>query len=127
MAFPGSTSGKESTRDTGSVSGSGRSPVGGRDNPLQYSCLENSMDRGAWWVAKRVAKGCKGCKGLQRVAKGLQRLQRLAKGLQRLQRVAKGLQRLQRLQRVAKGLQRLQRVAKSQTRQKKLSMHAYNV
>ena len=121
MAFPGSTSGKESTRDTGSVSGSGRSPVGGRDNPLQYSCLENSMDRGAWWVAKRVAKGCKGCK------KGCKGLQRVAKELQRLQRVAKGLQRLQRLQRVAKGLQRLQRVAKSQTRQKKLSMHAYNV
>ena len=34
--------------DTGSVPGSGRSP-GGRDgNPLQYSCLENHMDRGAW-------------------------------------------------------------------------------
>ena len=35
-------------RDTGSVPGSGRSPGGGHDNPLQYSCLENSMDRGAW-------------------------------------------------------------------------------
>ena len=32
-------------RDTGSVPGSGRSPGGGNDNPLQYSCLENSMDR----------------------------------------------------------------------------------
>ena len=35
-------------RDMGSVSGSGRSPGGGDGNPLQYSCLENSMDRGAW-------------------------------------------------------------------------------
>ena len=34
--------------DTGSVPGSGRSPGGGNDNPLQYSCLENSTDRGAW-------------------------------------------------------------------------------
>ena len=33
--------------DTGSISESGRSPGGGRDNPLQYSCLENPMDRGA--------------------------------------------------------------------------------
>ena len=45
------------TRDAGSVLGSGRSPGGGHDNPLQYSCLENPMDRGAWrttvhWVAK---------------------------------------------------------------------------
>ena len=30
--------------------GLGRSPGGGHDNPLQYSCLENPMDRGAWWV-----------------------------------------------------------------------------
>ena len=35
-------------RDTGSISGSGRSPGGGNGNPLQYSCLENPMDRGAW-------------------------------------------------------------------------------
>ena len=34
--------------DTGSISESGRSPGGGHDNPLQYSCLENPMDRGAW-------------------------------------------------------------------------------
>ena len=32
----------------GSISGSGRSPGEGNGNPLQYSCLENSMDRGAW-------------------------------------------------------------------------------
>ena len=35
-------------RDLGSIPGSGRSPVGGHSNPLQYSCLENPMDRGAW-------------------------------------------------------------------------------
>ena len=35
-------------RDLGSVPGSGRSPGGGHGNPLQYSCLEDSMDRGAW-------------------------------------------------------------------------------
>ena len=35
-------------RDVGSVPGSGRSPGGGHGNPLQYSCLENPMDRGAW-------------------------------------------------------------------------------
>ena len=37
-------------RDTGSVPGLGRSPGGGKSNPLQYSCLENPMDRGALWV-----------------------------------------------------------------------------
>ena len=36
-------------RDTGSIPGSGRSPREGRGIPLQYSCLGNSMDRGAWW------------------------------------------------------------------------------
>ena len=35
---------------TGSNPGSGRSPGGGHGNPLQYSCLENPMDRGAWWA-----------------------------------------------------------------------------
>ena len=35
-------------RDASSIPGSGRIPGGGHDNPLQYSCLENSMDRGAW-------------------------------------------------------------------------------
>ena len=38
-------------RDTSSTSGSGRSFGGGLGNPLQYSCLENPMDRGAWWAA----------------------------------------------------------------------------
>ena len=37
-------------RDAGSVPRSGRSPGGGHGNPLQYSCLENPMDRGAWWA-----------------------------------------------------------------------------
>ena len=37
-------------RDVGSIPGSGRSPGGGHGNSLQYSCLENPMDRGAWWV-----------------------------------------------------------------------------
>ena len=36
--------------DVGSVPGSGRSPGGGHGNPFQYSCLENLMDREAWWV-----------------------------------------------------------------------------
>ena len=35
-------------RDAGSILGLGRSPAGGPGNPLQYSCLENPMDRGAW-------------------------------------------------------------------------------
>ena len=37
-------------RDTGLIPGLGRSPGGGCGNPLQYSCLENPMDRGAWWA-----------------------------------------------------------------------------
>jgi len=43
--------------DMGSILGSGRSPGGGNGNPLEYFCLENPMDRGAWWAAVRgVAK-----------------------------------------------------------------------
>ena len=37
-------------RDASSIPGSGRSPGAGHGNPLQYSCLENSVDRGAWWA-----------------------------------------------------------------------------
>ena len=37
-------------RDTGLIPGSGRSSGGGHGNPLQYSCLENPMDRGGWWA-----------------------------------------------------------------------------
>ena len=44
-------------RDAGLIPESGRSPAGGHGNPLQYSCLENSMDRGAWRATvHRVAK-----------------------------------------------------------------------
>ena len=44
-------------RDMGSILGPGRSPGGGHGNPLQYSCLQNPMDRGAWQVTvHRVAK-----------------------------------------------------------------------
>ena len=43
--------------DTGSIPGLGRSPGGGHGNPFQYSCLENPMDKGAWWATvHRVAK-----------------------------------------------------------------------
>jgi len=43
--------------DAGLIPGSGRSPGGGNDNLLQYSCLENPMDRGAWWaIVHGVAK-----------------------------------------------------------------------
>ena len=53
-------------RDTGSVPGSGRSPGGGHGNPLQYSCLENPMARGAWRAA------------VQGVTQSQTRLQRLS-------------------------------------------------
>ena len=44
-------------RDLSSIPGSGRSPGVGGSNPLQYSCLEIPMDRGAWWVTgHRTAK-----------------------------------------------------------------------
>ena len=43
--------------DVGLIPGLGRSPAGGHGNPLQCSCLENPMDRGAWWAAvHRIAK-----------------------------------------------------------------------
>ena len=46
-----------SVGNVGSIPGSGRSPGGGNGNSLQYSCLKNSMDRGAWWaIVHRVAK-----------------------------------------------------------------------
>ena len=54
LGFPDDTSGKEPTYQcsAGSTLGSGRSPGGGRGNPLQYSCLEKPMDRGVHGVAK---------------------------------------------------------------------------
>ena len=58
--FPGGSGGKESAcnaGDPGSIPGSGRFPGEGNSNPLQYSCLENPMDRGAWPVTvHRVAE-----------------------------------------------------------------------
>ena len=54
VGFPCSSVGKESAcsaRDLGSVPGLGRFPGEGNGNPLQYPCLENLMDRGAWWAA----------------------------------------------------------------------------
>ena len=42
-------------RDKGSIPGLGRYPGEGNDNPLQFSCLENSTDRGAWWATVHAA------------------------------------------------------------------------
>ena len=63
MEIPRYTSGKElpanagDIRDMGLIPGSGRSPREGNGNPLQYSFLDSSMDRGAWWATvHRVAK-----------------------------------------------------------------------
>ena len=54
-----------SAGDAGSIPGLGRSPGGGHGNPLQYSCLGNLMDRGAWWATvHRVAKGSDTTQGL---------------------------------------------------------------
>ena len=53
MGFPCGSDGKASARnvgDPGSIPGSGRSPGEGNGSPLQYSCLENPMDGGAWWA-----------------------------------------------------------------------------
>ena len=45
------------TGDSDSIPGSGRFPGGGHDNPLQHSCWENPMDRGAWWaIVHRVTE-----------------------------------------------------------------------
>ena len=60
MGFPVGSDGKESACNAGdlsSVPGLGRSPGVGNGNPLQYSCLENPMDRGAWQATvHRIAK-----------------------------------------------------------------------
>ena len=60
MGFPAASDGKESTcnvGDLGLIPGSGRFPGEGNGNPLQYSCLENPMDRGAWLaIVYRVVK-----------------------------------------------------------------------
>ena len=60
LGFPGGSLSRESafsTEDAGLIPGSGRFPGGGHSSPLQYSCLENPMDRGAWWATiHRVSK-----------------------------------------------------------------------
>ena len=60
LGFPCGLAGKESACNVGDLSlipGLGRSPAEGNGNPLQYSCLENPMDRGAWWATvHRVTK-----------------------------------------------------------------------
>ena len=53
MGFPGGSDGKESScnaRDPSLIPESGRSSGKGNDNPLQHSCVGNSMDKGAWWA-----------------------------------------------------------------------------
>ena len=64
LGFPGGSEGKASAcnaGDLGSIPGSGRCPGEGNGNPLQYSCLENSMDRGALWATVHgVAKSWTG-------------------------------------------------------------------
>ena len=71
LGFPGGASGKEPAanaadlRDGVSIPGSGRSPGGGHGNPLQYFCVENPVDGGAWWpTVHRVAKNQTGLKQL---------------------------------------------------------------
>ena len=72
LGFPDGSTGKESachaghSGDADLISGSGRSPAGGNGNPLQYLCLQNPMDRGAWWAA------------VQGVAESRTRLKRLS-------------------------------------------------
>ena len=60
MGFPGGSEVKASAcnaGDQGLIPGSGRSPGEGNGNPLQYSCMENPMDGGAWWATvPRVTK-----------------------------------------------------------------------
>ena len=53
LVFPGGSVDKDSAcneGDPGLIPGLGRFPGEGNGNPLKYSCLENSMDRGAWWA-----------------------------------------------------------------------------
>ena len=53
LGFPGGSDGEVSAAnvgDPGLIPRSGRSPRGGNGNPFHYSCLENSVDRGAWWA-----------------------------------------------------------------------------
>jgi len=61
LGFPHCSGGKESacnSGDPGSTPGTGRAPAGGNGYPLQYSCLENSTDRGAWWATVHGVTNC---------------------------------------------------------------------
>ena len=60
--MPGGSNGIESTcngGDLGLIPGWGRSPEEGYGNTLQYSCLENPMDRGAWWATVQGVSKCR--------------------------------------------------------------------
>ena len=73
--FPDTSDGKESAcnvGDLGLIPGSGRSPGERNGNPLQYSCLENSMDRGAWWALRIWAAFLKSGHMVARLLEGSQ-------------------------------------------------------
>ena len=62
MGFPGGSEVKVpvcNAGDLGLIPGSGRFPGEGNGNPLQYSCLENPMDRGAWWATVHGVTKCR--------------------------------------------------------------------
>ena len=75
LGSPGCSDDKESacnSRNLGSIPESGRSPREGNGNPLQYSCLENSMDRGAWQaIVHRVSKSQTGMSNFHFLSKHL--------------------------------------------------------
>ena len=57
LAVKNLLAGAGDVREADSIPGSGRSPGGGNGNPLQYSCRDNPLDRGAWWaIVHRVLK-----------------------------------------------------------------------
>ena len=57
MIYPNPPANAGDIRGVGVIPGSGRFPGGGHGNPLQYSCLENPMGRGAWWATvHRISK-----------------------------------------------------------------------
>ena len=78
MGFPGGSEVKASasnTGDLGSIPGLGRSPGEGNGNPLQYSCLENPTDGGAWWATVHgVAKSRTRLSNLTYAELGIQRV-----------------------------------------------------
>ena len=74
LGFPSGSDGKDSACNVGypgSTPGLGRSPGGGHGNSLQKSCLENPMDRGAWWAAVHGLKlNVVGCMNSRSHSKG---------------------------------------------------------